>query len=504
MNDAPQTISVDQIRRILWRRRWVVIQLVLIGSVAGALAALAASPDKTATATVLVGVGAGSDRAGVSADVAARLVRTRAIAERVREELRDRRPVGALLDAVSVQPDQSGAYIDITARDSASGRAAAQLANAFAEQFIGMRGETSRARAQRAIAALERDLADLPRDSRERSSVASELAGLRTASVLGSFDAELIDPAVPAAAQDEASPVRWGAAGAALGLLLGLVLAFSLAALDPRVRRVAELRRLVDAPQLAALPRLRSRRGRGPRVMAGSREPFDHLRTGLLALTGPDALRRVVVTSPSERSEGGATVAAHLAVSLARLRLRVCIVDADLRRPALGAQFGLDDASAGFADAIRGTPIGQIVQSFSVPAENPTNGSRPAEPVQLSVVTAGGAGADDAAELLSAARVEPIFAELGGDHDVLIVQCAPLLAVSDTLALLALTSGAILVVRHSRTQRGDVARAAQVIDNAGGSLLSVVVAGVPKSELAAEGYGPWPSSSAAASTTVAP
>lgn len=266
----------------------MLIQLVVIGAVAGILFALAVSRTEAATATVLVSSGAGSGASapgGLSADVAARLIRTRAVAKRVSEELGDQRPLGELLDAVSVQPDESRAFIDITARDE-SPRAAAQLANAFAEQFIAARGERSRDRARRAIASLERQLADLPRGSRERSVLASELAELRTTALLGDFDAELIERAVPGATQAEAAPLRWGAAGAALGLLLGLVLAFSLEALDPRVRRLSELRRLVDAPQLAALPRLRRPRGRKPRVLAASREPFDQLRTALLVLNG--------------------------------------------------------------------------------------------------------------------------------------------------------------------------------------------------------------------------
>lgn len=499
MNDAPQTISFEQVRRTVSRRRWVIVQLVVVGAIAGLLFALTVSRDQTATATVLVtsGMRAGAEaRGALSADVAARLVRTRAIGRRVGKALGDRRPVGELLAAVSVRPDDSRAFIEITARDEDRAGAAARLANAFAEQFIAERGETSRRRAQRAIAVLERQLAALPRNARQRSALAAELAEAATTAALGGLDAELVDRAVPAAVHREAEPLRWSAIGAALGLLLGIVVAFSAEALDPRVRRVSELRRLIDAPQLAALPRLRVRRGRKPGALTESREPFDHLRSGLLVLTGTDALRRVLVTSPSDRSEGSASVAAHLAASLVRLGVRVCVVDCDLRRPGIGAQLGLDDAAPGLADAIRGTPVEQVVQSFSVPAGSATNGSVPRQPLQVSVLAAGGASPDEAAELLIGDRVERVLQDLGRSHDVVIVLCAPVLAVGDALSLLAPASGTILVVRHSHTQRRDVGRAAQVINDAGGSLLGVVVTGVPKGELAADGHGPWPSAAA--------
>lgn len=504
MNDFSETMSFEELRRILRRRLWLVLQLIAVGAVAGILLAAASPREHAATATVLIGTETGGGSVvgapeRLTAAVAARLLRTRGIAERVRLELGADRSVDELLAAVSAQPDDSDAFLNITARDGASATAAARLANAFAEEFIAARAETVRARAQEASAAARRRLATLPPGSRERSSLASELAQLRATAALGGFDAELVDPAVPEAAETTgASAVRWGAGGAALGLLLGLVLAFSVEALDPRVRRLEELRRLVDAPQLGALPRLklRSRLRREPPVARENHEPFNHLRTALLVGAGQDEMRRMIVTSPSDRSEGAAIVAANLAVSFAKLGSRVCVVETDLREPVLASQFGLDDAAPGLADAIRGTPVESAVQSFALAPVAGANGSRP-EPVQLSVVGAGSGSADGAADLLAGERIERVLDELSRQHDVVIVACAPILLASDALPLVGRASGTILVVRHSRTPRRDVVRAEQVIRDVRGSILGLAVTGVPKAELAADGYGPWPSGSSA-------
>lgn len=504
MKDSPEAISFDELRRILRRRRWIVLQLIVVGAVAGILLAAASPREHAATATVLIGTkSAGGSALGpagqLTAAVAARLLRTRGIAERVRWELEDDRSVDELLAAVSAQPDDSDAFLNITARDGASAAAAARLANAFAEEFIAARAETVRARAQEASTALRRRLATLPPGSRERSSLASELAQLRTTAALGGFDVELVDPAVPEATETTgARAVRWGAGGAALGLLLGLVLAFSAEALDPRVRRLEELRRLADAPQLVGLPKLklRSRLRREPAVARENHEAFNHLRTALLVGAGQDEMRRMIVTSPRDRSEGPAIVAANLAVSFAKLGRRVCVVDADLHEPVLASHFGLDDAAPGLADAIRGTPVESAVQSFPLAPVTGANGSQP-EPVQLSVVGAGNGSPDGAADLLAGERVERVLDELGREHDVVIVACAPILLASDALPLVARASGTLLVVRHSRTLRRDVVRAEQVIGGARGSIFGLAVTGVPKAELAADGYGPWPSGSSA-------
>lgn len=501
MNDFPEKISFDELRRILRRRRWLVLQLIVVGAVAGILLAHASPREHAATSTVLIGTGSGS-AAGppghLSAAVAARVLRTREVAKRVRRDLGDDRSVDELLAAVSAQPDDIGAFLNITARDD-GGAAAAKLANAFAEQFISARAETVRSRTQDALAAARRRLAALPRGSVERATLAADVAQLRATASLGGFDAELIDPAVPeAAVTTGGSPARWGAGGAALGLLLGLVLAFSVEALDPRVRRLEELRRLVDAPQLAALPRLksRSRLRRKPPVLRERHELFNHLRAGLLVRAGQDEIRRMMVTSPSDRSEGSAIVAANLALSFAKLGRRVCVVESDLRQPVLASHFGLDDAAPGLADAIRGEPVKDSVQHFALAPVAGTNGSRPG-PLRLSVVAAGSPGPDRAADLLADERVERILDELGREHDIVIVACAPVLSASDVLPLLIQASGIVLVVRHSRTPRRAVARAEQVIRDARGSVLALAVTGVPKGELAADGYGPWPSGSSA-------
>ncbi len=503
MNQNHDTVSYEQLLHVLRRRWWVIAQLLVVGAAVGVALALSSPQRYEATATVLIESGSGdastgdADQGGLSTAAAARLVRTRGVADRVRRELGDKRSAEDLLGVVSAEADENGTFVNVIARDeSASG--AARLANAFADQFIAVRAESVGARVQRAIEAGERRLARLPRGSRERSGLSAEVAELRATAVLRGIDAEVIDPAVPGSVQTGGTPLRYGVIGGTLGLLLGLVVAFSLESLDPRVRRLEELRSLVGAPQLAATTALDLRPGRRkkPLVLRARREPFEHLRGALLVRSGEQGLQRIIVTSPTDRKEGKTAVAANLAVSLARLGLRVCAVDADLRQSGLAAHFGLDDTATGLADAIRGAPVQDAIQRFTVPADAGDNGSAPQEPMEINVVAAG-SRKEAAAELLAGERTEEVLDGLGRDHEVVILDCAPLLAVSDAFPLLGRASGTILVVRQAHTPRRAVVRAADVVADAQGTMLGIVATGVPKGELVAEGYGPGRSSAPA-------
>lgn len=497
VNEPDHNLSLDQLARLIRRRWFLLLQAVIAGAAAGLLIASFASERYEATATVLVGPASGaaptSAQVGsLSADAAARLVRTRGVAERVSREVAGNPSPGALLGAVSARPDESGSFVNVTAEDASSERAAA-IANAFAEEFIAARAASVSDRVEEAIAAGERQLAALPPTSRDRARLRTELAELRATAVLRGIEAEVIDPAVSGELERDFEPVPSTLAGAVLGFLFGLILAFALAALDPRVRSLSEISRLLPVPQLAAVAKARrSRRRRGVPVLSAASEPFQHLRSALIVFGGKDSLRRLVVTSPADAGEGKTVVAANLAVALAKMGLRVCVVDADLRNGQLASQFGIDATRGGLVEMLRGTPAAEASQLFQIPGEQSGNGATPGG-AELTVVPAATMSAD-AAEILAGPRLAEVLAELGAEHDVVIVDAPPVLAAGETLQLAEGASGTILVIRHSHTTRHAVLRSARIVTEAKGTILGVVATGVPKSEVSTEGSGPWPAS----------
>jgi Mrp family chromosome partitioning ATPase len=501
--NTPEPFSVRQFVGVLRRRRLVLAQTVAIVGVAAVVLSLQAPSRFESTAVLLSGSAKSLPLPGLenpqqlSPGTAARLVRTRAVAERVRKAIATDLSVDQLLGKISTSANADG-FTMVTAHGD-SGSEAALLANAFATQFVALRAETPYVGLRKAVRAIQRQLNGST--GSERSALLAQLTQLETVSALPTADVEVVDPAVVPGASSGPNLLFSIAAGLGLGLLLGLAVILALEALDPRIKSFSELQRLVRAPQLAGIPAdvfHRPLRGRKePRVLRTARDfpgAFEHLRTSLLVFNAERQLKTILVTSPRDEREGKTTVAGNLAVSLAKVGLRVCAVDADLRGPRLARHFGLD-SELGLAEVIEGKKLDFALQQFPIPGlpaflSGNGNGSKP-HLHELSVLAAG-TRSPNPSELLASEGMQNVLDNLEERFDVVVVDCPPVLAEADSLSLLTRASGTLLVVRLFHTTRNSASRAAQVIENAHGGLLGVVGTGVPARELREEGYGPWP------------
>jgi polysaccharide biosynthesis transport protein len=183
---------------------------------------------------------------------------------------------------------------------------------------------------------------------------------LRKGSKSGPFaliDAHVWDPPHALPERVSPKPKKTIAFAAALGLVIGLILAAVRESLDDRIRTRKEAEELLGAPVIGALPKGSLRRK--PPAFSGAPDWRDaHLVHGaeMLAasvqwsaggITGP-----VILVTSAVAEEGKSTVAANLGVALALAGNEVVCVDADLRRPKLHEYLGLPGDTAGLAQVI--------------------------------------------------------------------------------------------------------------------------------------------------------
>lgn len=188
-------------------------------------------------------------------------------------------------------------------------------------------------------------------------------------------------------------------------------------------------------------------------------EAFRGVRTALY-FTGGGAEHKVLqVTSPGP-GDGKSTLAANLAVSIAQSGKRTLLIDADLRKPTQHKVFGLSK------DVGLSSVIGLGVE--------------PADAIQRTTVAnlsllACGPIPPDPAELLTSPRLADLLNVLREQYDYVIIDTAPVLAVTDPCAVAPRADGVMLVVCISKRSRADALRATKILKTLDVNLLGVVV-----------------------------
>lgn len=221
--------------------------------------------------------------------------------------------------------------------------------------------------------------------------------------------------------------------GIVLGLLVGIGVITVREVLDNRVKGPRDFDAL-GIPILGYVPFDKST-GESPnafrRDQHGSRcEAYRQLRTNL-RFVDVDGSPRVIAVTSAVPGEGKSTTALNLAAALAEGGLRVCLVDADLRRPSLAETLGLIEDVGLTTVLAGGATLDQVLQRAGPNLFVLTSGRIPPNPNAL----------------LISAKARATIQEVSQRFDYTIIDTAPLLAVADGAQIASLAE-ATLVVSH--------------------------------------------------------
>jgi non-specific protein-tyrosine kinase len=201
-------------------------------------------------------------------------------------------------------------------------------------------------------------------------------------------------------------------------------------------------------------------------------EAYRTLRTNLSFFSLDKPLRTLVVTSPAA-GEGKSTTIANLAVTMAQSGRRTILVDTDLRRPTLYELFGLQ-MSPGLTNLVM-EEVGDLpLQKTAV--ENLwllSSGPKPPNP----------------ADLLGAARMDQIIAQLVERADIVLFDAPPVMAAADAAILGAKVDGVLLVIQAGKTRRDHSERARELLEKAKVRIVGAALTNAPKDSTIGEYYG---------------
>lgn len=249
------------------------------------------------------------------------------------------------------------------------------------------------------------------------------------------------------------------------GLLLGVCASFAMSATDESFKTVDEAEEALGLSALATIPLgevtpqatglLILREPNGPVA-----EAFRTLRTSL-SLLGKESERKTFLFTSAVPGEGKSFCSVNHAVSLAQLGRRTLLIDGDLRLPTVGKTLfgkepalGLGAVLTGKATLDQAVLPGEIENLFVLPA---------------------GQRAQNPAELLAGGAFGRLMKEAAARFDLIVIDSAPVHAVSDTLLLVKYVQSVCLVIHTGKTPARAVQRAVQILDKASAKPVGIVL-----------------------------
>ncbi len=443
-----------------------------------------------------------------SVQTAARLVHTPDVARRAAADLSLKSRPESILRKVQVDPVADSQLVAVTAKGPTAAKAAA-LANGFGVAAVEVRTRKLREQIQRLTAALDQRIASGALDAATAKDLALQRARLET--IAAGEDPTIGLDQRAEKPLDASSPRTLLSLFAGLfgGLVLGLVAAFGSQVLDPRLRREQQLRDLYRLRVLTRVPTEGSHGiaaratdaarsfvhllspGRMPppdalsptQLSPATIEAYRALRMALVAARPESrtkgergeasadereapAGRSILVTSASA-SEGKTTTAINLATSLAYAGHRVILIEADLRRPAVGKALGVGAPYGIVAVLLKQRRLSEALVTTRVGGPN----------LQLLLVNQVYAG-DWVAEQLSLPGAQTLVDEARRMADYVIIDSPPLSEVVDALPLARRADDVLLVIRMGRSQLGKLTQLGELLEQQGVTPTGIALIGV--------------------------
>jgi succinoglycan biosynthesis transport protein ExoP len=516
--------SLRDYLRVLRRRKWIILQAVILVPAVAIGLSLRQEKAYKATAEVLLvqqnvsnQLNGFNDPSGYQqpdrrAQTQADLARVPLVGKSALELAgTPRRSVDNFLKHSSASVKTNSDLLELSAWDHDPARAMA-LADAYAKAFSQFRAELDTDSYANARKRANEQLAELAAGHHKDTAIYRHLLSKRDE--LDQIIALLTRNAVPVKIPDQAvqiqpRPVRNGILGLALGLVLGIGLAFLREALDTRVRTSEEVGERLGVPILGRLAepprRIRAKdelvmvvQPHGPQA-----EAFRTLRTNVdFANLGREA-HTIMVTS-AVQAEGKSTTVANLAVAMARAGRSVILVDLDFRRPYVerffdvGDRPGLTDVALGYA------PLDDAILSVAVTRESKGkkwaldgaagtngNGSRNGHSHVHGVldVLAVGPVPPNGGDFIGSSPVGELLERLRSMYDVVLIDSPPLLRVGDGIALSGRVDGLIVVGRLQTLRKATLNELGRVLETVPAAKLGCVVTGSETEDDSPYGYG---------------
>jgi capsular exopolysaccharide synthesis family protein len=266
-----------------------------------------------------------------------------------------------------------------------------------------------------------------------------------------------------------------------LAVTLGVLLAFVIEHLDFGLRSGEQISRILGVKSLGLLPRVSkiSLVGKAPhdyildRPDSAFGEGIRTLFTNLL-LTDVERRPKVIMMASALPHEGKTTVILSLARLLAMVNYRVVVVDCDLRNPTVHKKLGIEPGPGLVECITSGVPIEEVIQ------EDKASGAH---------IVRAGTLIRNSPEQLDSDLMQKLLRRLSRQYDMVLLDSAPILAVSDSLFLARLADKTVFLVRWAKTRRAAASMGLEQVLAAKADVAGVLLTMVDVKSHATYGFG---------------
>ncbi len=187
---------------------------------------------------------------------------------------------------------------------------------------------------------------------------------------------------------------------------------------------------------------------------------FRRLLQKISEIKSEEAIKTILITS-AMLSEGKSTITSFLSLVASKQKhMKTLIVDADLRRPTIHKYFALKK-ERGLVEVLEdGLIVQEAIKHTSVDT--------------LDVLTAGRSTAHPA-ETFDPDAIERLLNDFKFYYDLILVDCAPVLPVSDPMLIAGKLDAVLLVVKAGQTRKDVARRAVEILDTVDTRLIGTVI-----------------------------
>ena len=206
-------------------------------------------------------------------------------------------------------------------------------------------------------------------------------------------------------------------------------------------------------------------------------ESIKTVRTNLQFSLVNSNVKVILLTSP-EPGDGKSFVSANLASAFAQENKKVLLIDSDLRKGRQNRIFKVkNDRTKGYSNLILSSKDENTINSFI----------EHTEVKNLDLLTIG-AMPPNPSELLASINNKELMNKLRQMYDIIILDCAPVLGLNDTLVMTKLSDVNVVVVTKRRTKLETLEQVKNAFEKANAKINGVILNRVKQKDISYYGY----------------